>query len=256
MQKETIKELERQLHDLKNHQTKQIIKDENRRDRCVSVQKMERSHSPMINVPRLDLSKVKPYDKSTKPQSQTIVVPPEKHLKTIQYGVSGHNSANQMKYQVSLSPPSVPLSVDNSFTYYAPQGLISSTNNSVLNVSQDRVDLSSEALSRKNGKDTMSVASAGATWSATQSSINGEQRKRSNPPVPKLDLTKLSGPSEPNSRKQKAPVVVDQKSIDAWQVKIERYPQPIGKEDSWRKYAINHMGGSLHQSTIQSKHHH
>jgi hypothetical protein len=127
-----------------------------------------------------------------------------------------------MKYQISLSPPSVPLS-DNSFTYYAPQGLISS-NNSALNVSQDRVELSSAALSRKNGKDTMSVASAGATWSATQSSINGELRKRSNPPVPKLDLTKLSGPSDSHSRKQKASVVVDQKSIDAWQVKIERYP--------------------------------
>jgi len=49
----------------------------------------------MINVPKLDLSKVKPYDKS-KPQSQTLVPVdlPEKQLKTITYGASSHSSTH------------------------------------------------------------------------------------------------------------------------------------------------------------------
>lgn len=38
-------------------------RDDSRRERCVSVQQIERSASPLINVPRLDLTKVKPYDK-------------------------------------------------------------------------------------------------------------------------------------------------------------------------------------------------
>ena len=84
-----------------------------------------------------------------------------------------------MKYQISLSPPSVPQN-DNSFTYYPPQGLVSSSNNSMMNVSQEASIMSmgdfssSDVLSRKNAKDTLSVASAGATWSATSSSINGD----------------------------------------------------------------------------------
>ena len=86
-----------------------------------------------------------------------------------------------MKYQISLSPPSVPQN-DNSFTYYPPQGLVSSSNNSMMNVSQEATSImsigefsGSDVLSRKNAKDPLSVASAGATWSATASSINGDQ---------------------------------------------------------------------------------
>ena len=55
-----IKDLEQQLK-LYKHDDRR----ERDRERCVSVQKMERSLSPMI--PKLDLSKVKPYDKP--PQS-------------------------------------------------------------------------------------------------------------------------------------------------------------------------------------------
>jgi len=120
-----------------------------------------------------------------------------------------------------MSPHTVPARNDNSFTYYPPPGLISSSN-SIMNASIDNMDFSSENLSRKNNaKDTLSVASAGATWSATASSINGESRKKSNPPVPKLDLSKLSAPTE---LPRKVKPSIDQKSIDAWQVKIERFP--------------------------------
>lgn len=35
----------------------------------MSVQQVERSASPLINVPRLDLTKVKPYDKKPKQAS-------------------------------------------------------------------------------------------------------------------------------------------------------------------------------------------
>lgn len=52
----------------------------------------------------------------------------------------------------------------------------------MMNVSQEATSImsigefsGSDVLSRKNAKDTLSVASAGATWSATASSINGDQ---------------------------------------------------------------------------------
>lgn len=48
---------------------------------------MERSQSPLISVPKLDLSKVKPYDKGKKSVAQTIVpmemAHKEKQLNTI-----------------------------------------------------------------------------------------------------------------------------------------------------------------------------
>jgi hypothetical protein len=78
-----------------------------------------------------------------------------------------------MKYPISLSPPMVPARNDNSFTYYPPQGLISNSN-SIMDISVDQMDFSSDMLSRKNAKDTLSVASGGATWSATASSIGGD----------------------------------------------------------------------------------
>jgi len=80
--------------------------------------------------------------------------------------------------------------------------------------SQELHDMSSELVSRKANKDSLSVASRsaagtnGGTWSGTQSSIgqstSGNQneapqpRKKSNPPVniPLLDFTKLSVPQE------------------------------------------------------------
>jgi hypothetical protein len=58
LQRETIKDLEKQILVYKTNRA------DSKRDRSVSVQKMERSASPLINVPKLDLTKVKPYDKS------------------------------------------------------------------------------------------------------------------------------------------------------------------------------------------------
>lgn len=62
VQRSTIRELEKQISQLKTYASKE----DSRRDRCVSVQQVERSASPLINVPRLDLTKVKPYDKKPK----------------------------------------------------------------------------------------------------------------------------------------------------------------------------------------------
>jgi hypothetical protein len=58
LQRETIKDLEKQILVYKTTRA------DSRRERCVSVQKMERSASPLINVPKLDLSKIKSYEKS------------------------------------------------------------------------------------------------------------------------------------------------------------------------------------------------
>ena len=82
IQRNTIKDLERQIQTQKatskspNQPHSRIEKEHlsNKRvgERCVSVTQMgERSSSPMINIPRLDLSKVLPYEKTHK--SKTLV---------------------------------------------------------------------------------------------------------------------------------------------------------------------------------------
>jgi hypothetical protein len=71
VQRETIKRLEKQILSLKNNSSSIIsLKEElsNQKrypgERSVSVSHMaERSSSPLINIPRLDLSKVLPYEK-------------------------------------------------------------------------------------------------------------------------------------------------------------------------------------------------
>ena len=82
LQRQTIRELEKQISQLKAYASK----DDSRRDRCVSVQQIERSASPLINVPRLDLTKVKPYDK--KPKQNSLIKEsqvPDRQLQTIKY---------------------------------------------------------------------------------------------------------------------------------------------------------------------------
>jgi exonuclease VII large subunit len=84
IQRETIRDLESKLvmsapHS-SFHQSKQSLQSQEsrnssaiNRERCVSVQRMEgRSQSPLIPVPKLDLSKVKPYDKPKKPEDKHL----------------------------------------------------------------------------------------------------------------------------------------------------------------------------------------
>lgn len=194
----------------------------------------ERSSSPMINIPRLDLSKVIPYDKTQKTKSvvQPPAPPPKEKMQTIQYTSSQANSTHLVKHHnpISLSPSLSQSAggnkMDKSFTYYpsqhlAQQTIVTSTQNSlILDVSQDvGIDATSDVLSRQvnKGNDTLSVSSSHKgghqtlhnNWSATSSSAlsndqSALQRKKSNPPVviPPLDLTKLTTPSEQPTRKQ------------------------------------------------------
>lgn len=131
----------------------------------------ERSSSPMINIPRLDLSKVTPYDKTHK--SKTLVQPPApppaKDMKTIQYtSNSVANSSHIVKHHntISLSPTIAQSAgahkMDKSFTYYPTHHQQASTQNSlILDVSQDAtLDAASDVLSRHvNKNDTISVSS-------------------------------------------------------------------------------------------------
>ncbi len=144
---------------------------EDRRDRCVSVQKMERSLSPMI--PKLDLSKVKPYDKD-KPSVQSTQI----------------HSTVAMKH--SLSPS------------------ILASGNSTLN----NVTITNMSMNIMDDSGFHNRKSTG--YSATSSGT----RKKSNPPIPPLDLSRLT---TTDIAKKKLPSF-DNQSIDAWQVKIERFP--------------------------------
>lgn len=139
-------------------------------------------------IPKLDLSKVKPYDKPTTQSVQSVK----------------YNQNAAMKHSTSPSLIATGYSTINNAT------ITSST--FVANSIMD----DSEFMKRK------STGYSGSSSAA-------ENRKKSNPSVPPLDLSRVS---QGEVVKKKLPLF-DNKSIDSWQVKIERFPKK--ESENWQK---------------------
>lgn len=136
-------------------------------------------------IPKLDLSKVKPYDK---PSVQSVQI----------------HSTVAMKH--SLSPTILA-------SGYSTLNNATITNTSMI---ASMMDDSGFHHHKSTG------------YSATSSGT--ETRKKSNPPIPPLDLSRLT---TTDIAKKKLPSF-DNQSIDAWQVKIDRFPKK--ETESWRKH--------------------